>query len=165
LQSDGDIASVLRVMFTSSEFNASLGTKFKDPLHYVIGVMRFTDGAYPVENLRPVMQWLGRMGQPLYAKQSPDGYFLMDEAWNSASQMIVRFEVAQSMAGVRTTAFHAEGAEQKEAAQDFMQLKNGLYANVMQTRLGPNTRRALDGAKSVREWNQYFLSSPEMMFR
>lgn len=166
LRTDGDIASVLRLMFTSSEFNASLGTKFKDPVHYVVSAMRFSDGGYPVENVRLLTRWLGRMGQPLYGRQSPDGYSMMDEAWNSASQMVVRFEVAQEMAGVRTAAFRAEGTEQKDQPpQDFMHLKNGLFLKALQNRLRPNTRRALDGAKPGREWNQYFLSSPEMMFR
>ena len=35
-RSDGDIAAVLATMFESPEFRASLGDKFKDPVHYVL---------------------------------------------------------------------------------------------------------------------------------
>ena len=37
---DGDIASVLRTLFASPEFKASLGTKFKDPIHYAVSALR-----------------------------------------------------------------------------------------------------------------------------
>ncbi|HEY3998030.1 MAG TPA: DUF1800 domain-containing protein, partial [Candidatus Xenobia bacterium] len=33
---DGDIAAVLRTMFSSPQFTTSLGTKFKDPMRYVV---------------------------------------------------------------------------------------------------------------------------------
>ena len=40
LHSDGDIASVLKTLFRSPEFAASSGSKFKDPMHFVVSAVR-----------------------------------------------------------------------------------------------------------------------------
>ena len=42
--SNGDIAEVLKTLFASSEFSASLGRKFKDPIHYAVSAVRATCG-------------------------------------------------------------------------------------------------------------------------
>jgi len=43
----GDVAEVLETLFKSREFEASLGAKFKDPMHYVISTMRLAyDGLH-----------------------------------------------------------------------------------------------------------------------
>ena len=62
-RTNGDIPQVLRTMFRSPEFTASLGTKFKDPMHYVISAVRL---AYPdqvVLNIQPIQGWLNRLGR------------------------------------------------------------------------------------------------------
>jgi uncharacterized protein (DUF1800 family) len=72
--SDGDIAAVLRVMFTSPEFTQSLGRKFKDPVHYVVSAVRLTYDDNIILNTGPMLNWLNRMAEPLYGRQTPDGY-------------------------------------------------------------------------------------------
>ena len=49
--SDGDIAAVLRTMFESGEFDASLGSKFKDPMHYVVSAVRLAYDGKPISDL------------------------------------------------------------------------------------------------------------------
>ncbi len=39
-ESDGDIAAVLRTLFTSRELAAQAGRKFKDPMQYVVSAVR-----------------------------------------------------------------------------------------------------------------------------
>src|SRR2546422_7311634 len=65
--SDGDIAAVLRELFPSAEFSASLGTKFKDPVHYVVSAVRLAYDDKGILNAGPLINWLGRLGGPLYA--------------------------------------------------------------------------------------------------
>src|SRR5256885_7462603 len=60
--SDGDIAAVLRELFASAEFRASLGTKFKDPVHYVVSAVRLAYDDKAILNAGPMINWLGRMG-------------------------------------------------------------------------------------------------------
>ena len=54
----GDIAAVLDTLFRSKEFDASLGAKFKDPMHYVIGNLRLAYDGKPIVNTHPVINWL-----------------------------------------------------------------------------------------------------------
>src|SRR5256886_2287399 len=72
--SDGDIAAVLRELFASAEFRASLGTKFKDPVHYVVSAVRLAYDDKAILNAGPMINWLCRMGAPLYARPTPDGF-------------------------------------------------------------------------------------------
>src|SRR3979490_1968359 len=51
--SDGDIAAVLRELFASAEFRASLGTKFKDPVHYVVSAVRLPFHQQGLPHARP----------------------------------------------------------------------------------------------------------------
>src|SRR4051794_29706243 len=96
--SDGDIAQVLRTMFASPEFRASLGTKFKDPLHYALSALRLALDERPLLDAQPVIGALARMGEPLYARATPDGYPLTKTDWASPGQMATRFEIARGIA-------------------------------------------------------------------
>ena len=55
------------VMFASPEFAASLGAKFKDPMHFVVSAVRLAYDARPIINTHPVVNWLNALGEPLYS--------------------------------------------------------------------------------------------------
>src|SRR3954462_1906839 len=95
---DGDIAQVLRTLFVSPEFRASLGAKFKDPMHYTISALPLVLASRPLPAAQPVIGALARMGQPLFARPTPDGYPLTRTDWASAGQLTARFEIARGIA-------------------------------------------------------------------
>src|SRR5437773_1870538 len=99
LDSDGRIAAVLQTMVESPEFNASLGAKFKDPLHYVVSAVRLAYDDKPILNTGPMLGWLNRLGEAPYNRQTPDGYPLDEVAWAGPGQMSTRFEVARAIGG------------------------------------------------------------------
>ena len=141
--SDGDIAQVLRTMFASGEFRASLGGKFKDPMHYALSALRLVLDERPLPDAQPVVGALARLGQPLYARATPDGYPLTKADWASGGQLAARFEIARAI-GYR------------------------IPARIWDEPLGPlsaSTREALARAATAEEWNQLLLSSPEFMQR
>ena len=140
LASDGDIAAVLREMFASSEFRASLGGKFKDPLHYVVSALRLALDERPLAETAPVIGALALLGEPLYARATPDGCPLTRTDWSSPGQLATRFDVARAM---------AERVPYKLAIEG----------------LGAATRETLGKAASVQEWNMLLLASPEFMQR
>jgi uncharacterized protein (DUF1800 family) len=142
-RSDGDIAALLRVLFASPEFAASLDGKLKDPLHYALSGLRLADEGREIRDPMPVLGWLARMGEPLYARQTPDGYPLAGREWASPGQMEARFEVAKAI---------GYGAP-------------ALRGNLLEDRLGASTRAALAKAQGPQEWNFLFLASPEFMRR
>jgi len=162
--SDGDIAAVLRELFASAEFRASLGAKFKDPVHYVLSAVRLAYDDKAILNAGPMISWLGRMGEPLYARPTPDGFALTRTEWASAGQMATRFEIARTLGYGAAGLFRAEGPQLAERPA-FPQLANALYYESMQRTLAGPTRSALDNATSPQEWNMLLLASPEFMNR
>ena len=98
-RSDGNIAEVLKTLFDSREFTASLGQKFKDPMHYAISAVRATYGNQTIKNPLPLIAWLSRMGELPYGHETPDGYALTAASWSGPGEMATRFEVAQQIGG------------------------------------------------------------------
>jgi hypothetical protein len=104
------------------------------------------------------------MGEPLYGRQTPDGYPMIEAAWASSGQMTTRFEIAKAIGSGSAGLFKTESPQPQERAA-FPQLANALYFQFLQKALSPATRQALDQAASPQEWNTFLLSSPEMMSR
>lgn len=163
-RSDGDISAVLRTLFASPEFFDSLGGKFKDPVHYVVSAVRLAYDDKAILNASPMLNWLNRMAEPLYGRQTPDGYPMIEAAWASPGQMTTRFEIAKAIGSGSAGLFRTDGPQPVERPA-FPQLANALYYQHLQASLRPATRQALDQAGSPQEWNAFLLSSPEMMHR
>jgi uncharacterized protein (DUF1800 family) len=111
-----------------------------------------------------MLGWLGRLGQQLYARQTPDGYPLDEASWSSSGQMTTRFEVARAIGAGSPALFRPEGQPPPERPVT-PSLQNIVYVQSTQPRLAPPTRKALDQAGSPQEWNAFLLSSPEFMRR
>src|SRR6516165_10099174 len=157
---DGDIVSVLLVMFKSPEFaNAQ---KFKDPMQFVLSAVRLAYDTKVIQNPAPILGWLNRMAQGLYNHPTPDGYPMTAAAWNGPGQMAVRFEIARQIGANAGGMFKAPMPDAVERPA-FPQIASALYYNVLQYSLSPATRAALDQATSPQEWNALYLSSPEFM--
>jgi uncharacterized protein (DUF1800 family) len=164
LSSGGDIAATLRTLFMSDEFRQSLAHKFKDPVHYVVSAVRLAYDDKVILNAGPMLNWLNRMGEPLYGRQTPDGYPLTQSGWASPGQMTTRFEIAKAIGSGNAGLFKTDGPQAQERAA-FPQLANALYYQSLQQTLAPATRQVLDQATSPQEWNTFLLSSPELMHR
>jgi uncharacterized protein (DUF1800 family) len=164
LRSDGDIAATLATLFASPEFARSLGRQFKDPVHYAVSAVRLAYDGQNIVNTGPLQNWLNRMGEPLYGRQTPDGYALTASAWASAGQMATRFDVARAIGANSAGLFKTEGTPPIEQPA-FPQLANAVYYGWRRDTLGEATRAALRQAATPQEWNMVFLSSPEMMNR
>lgn len=98
IDTDGDIAAVLKTLFNSSEFRdpAFHGTKFKTPYQYVISMVRASH--VTVTNVRPLLTALSQLGMPLYGCQTPDGYKNTESAWLSPDAMTRRISIATAFA-------------------------------------------------------------------
>ena len=165
LQSDGNIPITLRTMFDSPEFIASLGHKFKDPLHYVVSVVRLAYDGNSIVNTGPMLNWLNMMGQAFNGHQTPDGYSMQESAWASPGQMSVRFDIARSMAFGTPGLFKIDNQPAPTEKPPAPALANSMFAKNMSNGFSQETRDALQQAKNPNEWNIFFLASPEMMRR
>lgn len=160
----GDIAEVLDTLFKSREFQASLGNKFKDPMHFVISTVRMAYDGKLIVNTHPIVNWLNALGEPLFGRQTPDGFPLTESGWASSGQMSRRFEIARAIGSGNSGLFEPEDGT-AAATTGFPQLSGRLYFTTIEPYLSANVRSALDRAASQVEWNTFLLASPAFNYR
>lgn len=166
-RTDGDIGAVLRTMFLSHWFDQSAAEgarKFKDPMVFVVSSVRLAYDGRPVSNLRPMINWLNQLGEPLYGHVAPDGYPLTESAWASSGQLVKRFEIARTI-GSGPAGLFSDESGQPAAQRGFPMPNNRMFYDTIEGTLGAATRQALAQAGSQQEWNAVLLSSPEWMQR
>jgi len=92
---DGDITAVMRALLTSREFRDSAGLKYKTPYQYVLSAARAA--GVEVNNPRPLLGTMARLGEPLYYCQTPDGYKNTEDAWLSPDATTLRIGFATAL--------------------------------------------------------------------
>lgn len=160
----GDIADVLETLFKSRELTASLGAKFKDPMHFVISTVRMAYDDKTIVNTHPMVNWLNALGEPLFGRQTPDGYPLTESGWASSGQLSRRFEIARAIGSGNGGLFDPEDGTAATTI-GFPQLSTRLYFTTVEPFLSANARTALDRAGSQLEWNTFLLASPDLNYR
>jgi uncharacterized protein (DUF1800 family) len=98
LEKDGDIRAVLRTMIYSHEFwsRVAYRSKVKTPFELAASTLRAL--AAEVEVPLPALQWVGRMGEPLYQCQPPTGYSDKAETWVNTGALLNRLNFALALA-------------------------------------------------------------------
>jgi uncharacterized protein (DUF1800 family) len=98
LKTDGSIRETLRAVITSPEFfaTAAYRAKVRSPFEYVAAALRVTSAE--TDGDRPVLDFIGRMGQPLFGRITPDGYADRADQWLSSGAMVARLNFAASLA-------------------------------------------------------------------
>ncbi|TPG49060.1 DUF1800 domain-containing protein [Sphingomonas glacialis] len=186
-KTDGDIAAVLRAMIRAPEFRRSPGTRFKDPVQYTVSAVRLMYGDRTILNPQPILGWLNRMGEGLYARETPDGFPLESAAWTSPGQMSVRFEIARQIGSGANALFKPPPPPAATVAPGTMpavvpaalplppvavlpapplpHLQTAAYYTAIAPRVAWPTKAALAQATAPQQWNALFLSSPDFMRR
>ncbi len=97
--SDGDIRAVMKTMIYSPEFwsRDAYRAKVKTPFELVVSTARAlgTD----VDTPMPLVQWAGRIGEPLYQCQPPTGYSDKADAWVNTGALLNRLNYSLALAG------------------------------------------------------------------
>jgi uncharacterized protein (DUF1800 family) len=97
--SDGDIRAVMKAMIYSPEFwsREAYRAKIKTPFELVVSTARAlgTD----VDTPMPLVQWTGRIGEPLYQCQPPTGYSDKGDAWVNTGALLNRLNYSLALAG------------------------------------------------------------------
>jgi uncharacterized protein (DUF1800 family) len=96
--SDGDIRAVMKTMIYSQEFwsRDAYRAKVKTPFELVVSTARAlgTD----VDTPMPLVQWTGRIGEPLYQCQPPTGYSDKADAWVNTGALLNRLNYSLALA-------------------------------------------------------------------
>src|SRR6266478_3249613 len=97
--SDGDIRAVLKTMIWSPEFwsREAYRSKIKTPFELVVSAARAV--GTDVDTPLPLVQWVGRIGEPLYQCQPPTGYSDKAEAWVNTGALLNRLNYSLALAG------------------------------------------------------------------
>jgi len=95
----GDLREVTRAMFYSPEFwsRSAYRAKIKTPFELVVSTTRAlgTD----VDTALPLVNWITRIGEPLYQCLPPTGYSDKASAWVNAGALLNRLNFALALAG------------------------------------------------------------------
>ena len=98
LRTDGDIRAVLRTIVTSREFNsrAAYRSKVKTPFELVASILRVMNAA--PDTTQQHAQLLARLGQPIFGRQTPDGWPDQAEAWMNTGALLNRVNLGAQVA-------------------------------------------------------------------
>ncbi len=101
LASNGNIGEVMRFLLQSPEFWAvtSYRAKIKTPEDFVISAVRA--GGIDVQDANVVVKGIADLGQPLYGKQTPDGYSMLSAPWINSAALLERMNFSLALAGNR----------------------------------------------------------------
>jgi uncharacterized protein (DUF1800 family) len=152
LKSNGNIRSVLATMAASREFwaGANYHSKVKTPQDYIVSALR-ASGA-DVQSAGALITALTQLGMPLYGHQTPDGYNMRAEAWNSTSALVGRLNFAFALASNRiagvTTDWDAvieagSGSNSGAATMTPAQKESALEAGLLHLPLADRTRQTI----------------------
>ena len=130
----------------------------------MVSAVRLAYDEQPIVNTTPLQNWLNRMAEPLYGRQTPDGYGLAEAAWASPGQMVTRFEIARLIGAGAAPLFHASGMTDVAERMPLKRAGNPSLQG-MESQVGLQTREALNAAATPQDWNTLFLASPEFMRR
>jgi uncharacterized protein (DUF1800 family) len=147
--SRGDIKTTLRALFASPEFNSAEArrAKIKTPFELTVSALR-TFGA-EVEVRPALIQWVSRMGEPLYGYQAPTGY--PDEAayWVNTGALLERLNfslalVSNRIPGARVDLSRFVGEEAVSgSAVDRKAVVERFLAVALQGDISPRSREVL----------------------
>jgi uncharacterized protein (DUF1800 family) len=144
--SDGDIRAVMKTMIYSPEFwsRAAYRAKVKTPFELVVSTARAlgTD----VDTPMPLVQWAGRIGEPLYQCQPPTGYADRADAWVNTGALLNRLNYSLALAGnkVRGSRSDAESLLGMDSSTDAKAALDRAVQVFLGGQTGPTTVQTLE---------------------
>jgi len=95
--SSGDIKTLLTALVTAPEFwqAAARHNKLKPPFYYAISALRAKQ--VDIQSTQTTVDWITRMGQPLYGYQEPTGYPEEDSYWLDTGSLLARIGFAHQL--------------------------------------------------------------------
>jgi uncharacterized protein (DUF1800 family) len=113
----GDVRRVLVAIAESPDFwrPAARSAKIKSPFELAASALRAlgADVAEP----KPVLDWVARLGQPLYAYQAPTGYPDRAEAWVNTGTLLSRMNFGLQLASGKVKGLKVDPAALAELAE------------------------------------------------
>src|SRR5437016_6358844 len=144
--SEGDIRAVMKTMIWSPEFwsREAYRAKIKTPFELVVSAARAlgTDVDTPL----PLVQWIGRIGEPLYQCQPPTGYSDKAETWVNTGALLNRLNFSLALASNRMRGARVDAAALlgQDAAADPRASLDRAIEVLLSNQASPQTRATLE---------------------
>lgn len=143
---DGDIRAVLHTMIYSPEFwsHEAYRAKIKTPFELVASAARVAGAETDLP--LTLVQWTGRIGEPLYQCQPPTGYSDKADAWVSTGALLNRLNYSLALTGNRLPGVHTGirellGGESSDQPGAFL---DRAIAALLSGEASPQTRETLE---------------------
>lgn len=144
-KTDGDIRETLRCVVTSPEFfsRAAYRAKVKTPFELVASALRAVD-AQPDTTPR-TSQIVARLGQPIFGRQTPDGWPDHGDAWMNTGAILNRINFGLSLAGGQIPGAQLKGWPEFETlrSQPRAQQVDGVIKSMLGGQVSTETREVL----------------------
>ena len=144
-RTNGNIREVVRTIVTSPEFfsSAAFRAKVKSPFEVVVSALRAMNAA-PDATPRTA-QIIARLGQPIFGRQTPDGWPETGGEWMNTGAILNRINFGMAVAanrvpGVRLDRWPA-AAKLRDASRDAQ--VDGVIAALLGGYVSPDTRAIL----------------------
>jgi len=146
MKTRGNIRAILATMLQSEDFwrATDYHAKVKTPQDYIVSALR-ASGA-EVQGAGALDTALTQLGQPLYGHQTPDGYNMKAEAWNSTAALIARLNFAFALASNRINGVHTDWDAMlgpNAATMTPVQKENALETDLLHLPVAVRTRQTI----------------------
>jgi uncharacterized protein (DUF1800 family) len=143
---DGDLRAVVRAIVMSPEFfsRAAFRSKVKSPMETVVSTLRALGAGADTTAVTAML--VARLGQPIYGRQSPDGWPETGSEWMNTGAILNRINFGMAVASNRLP--HARPTEWPEYAAlrsvSRQQQVQGIIDGLLGGEVSPDTRRILE---------------------
>ncbi len=119
IASNGDTRTVLKTMVESKEFwdKSNKKAKVKSPFEFVVSTLRNSGAS--MDDATVTLQWISKMGQPLYSFQPPTGYPTEQEFWINEAAIAQRIKFSYLLAQHKIKGLYIEKSNKTFANADF----------------------------------------------
>lgn len=142
----GDVRKVLETMIYSPEFwsKEAYRAKIKMPFELVASTARALDADTSIS--LPLVNWVGRMGEPLFMCQTPNGYSDKARTWVNTGALLNRLNFALAFSADRMPGSSVDlskmfGADAAQDPQMALQRSLDLF---LDGQVDPQTRQTLE---------------------
>lgn len=160
--SGGEIHVVLKTMIYSPEFwsRAAYRAKVKTPFELAASTARALNADEAVT--LPLVQWVGRMGEPLFQAQPPTGYSDKAETWVNTGALLNRLNFALSLSGNKISGTDVDLAALfgEDASSDAHAALNTAVQKFLDGQVAPQTQQTLEARLSDPQIVQAKLDDP-----
>ena len=145
LATGGDIREVVRSIVTSQEFfaDATYRAKLKSPFELVTSTLRAMNAA--ADPTPRAVQFVSRLGQPIFGHQAPNGYPETGDAWMNTGAILnrINFGLAAASGRVAGVSLRNWPATAQLASLSKEQQVDGVIKELFGGAASPDTRQVL----------------------